>query len=270
MTVSNNEHIELAISPTFAAISDIGIRHAENEDSVCIRLFDKNGIKYHVMAVCDGLSSTVAAGIASDTAAKTCVNALAEMINASAPNPMGCMVKAIQQAHSAVCDLGIKGNEDKDPPGTTIVAAVAWKGHAIIAWVGDSRAYLFSNSGAELLTHDHSWINEVVDAGMMSEAEAENSPNAHVITRCLGPVEESSMNTPPQVSVIQKDLPNACRLLLCSDGLWNYGPNPQELAALIAETPTSSNAMEHARALIEIANECGGHDNITVAICDFS
>jgi PPM family protein phosphatase len=266
--VQHNEHLELAISPSFTAISDVGIRHEANDDAVYIRLFERNGVKYHVMAVCDGLSSTVGAGEASDVAAKTCVNILYEMINAGTPNPTACMEHAIHEAHEAVCELDIEPIKGKDPPGTTIVAAVAWRGHAVIGWVGDSRAYLFSDNGNKLLTHDHSWVNEVVDGGLMTFKQASDSPNAHVITRCLGPIEDLSTTVPPEVSVIQTDLPNSCRLMLCTDGLWNYWPEADELARVMTQTQAPVNATAHARSLVKNAKALGGHDNITLAICD--
>lgn len=265
--LSINEHVEHAICSTFAAVSDIGKRHTTNDDSACIRMLDKNGVVFYIMAVCDGLSSTVGANAAARAAAETTVQELYDMINTGAPNPANCMVRAVQSAHNAVCQLTIAPVQGKDPPGTTVVAAVAWKGHAVVGWVGDSRAYLFSETDAKLLTHDHSWINEVVDGGMMSLTEAAQSPNAHVITRCLGPVETIN---PPEVSVVEVDLPARSRLVLCTDGLWNYVPDPHEFAELMSEAPQSASTTDHARALVNLCNEFGGHDNITLAICDFN
>lgn len=267
---SENHHVEQEISRSFAAATDRGIKHLNNEDAFAIKKLEHKGMAFYIMVVCDGLSSAEGASMASTVAADTTAGSLAQMIASDAPNPGQCVVKAIEQAHAAVCNLHIDPTDDKDAPGTTIVAAVAWKGHAVIGWVGDSRAYLFSREGGRLLTRDHSWVNEVVDSGLMTESQAQRSGNTHVITRCLGPSENLDATIPPEVPVVETVLPDRCRFVLCSDGLWNYASNPGHLATLMDEAPSSATALGYAKTLIDSAIKMGGHDNITVAICDIS
>ena len=119
-----------------------------------------------------------------------------------------------------------------------------------------------------MITRDHSWVNDVVDNGLMSEADALRSPMAHAIVRCLGGPAPDTISFADQTdlaSVVRCILPAGSRLLLCSDGLWNYAQTVDEIADLVrsaeAETP-----LETARRLVRYAIACGGKDNITAAI----
>src|SRR5581483_8883710 len=117
-----------------------------------------------------------------------------------------------------------------------------------------------------LLTHDHSWINEVVDAGEMSEEEAILSRRAHEITHCLGRLETENPTDPVDPPVISFTLPEQARLLLCSDGLWNYATSAKEVIELVRESPADSDALACCRRLVEFALSHGGKDNVTVAM----
>jgi serine/threonine protein phosphatase PrpC len=172
-----------------------------------------------------------------------------------------------------VCDLP----EDPDvfpnpaktqPPGCTLVAALVRGQRATIGWVGDSRAYRFGPDLAQLLTHDHSWFNAVVESGEMTREEAAASPNANAILQAIGPLnfDESAPPDPPTPDVVNCDLLSGHTLLLCSDGLWKYAPEPRALAALVAEKARGTAPIDLSRHLVDFANTRGGTDNVTAAI----
>src|SRR5262249_27792438 len=131
--------------------------------------------------------------------------------------PEAAMLAAIHAANEAVRGLPCLPDSAKDPPATTIVAALVLAGVATIGWVGDSRAYWFAPEGVGVITHDHSWVNDVVEAGEMTEEEALHAPEAHAITRCLGAfrAEDSDISAEPSMTTFP--LPAGVRLLLCSD-----------------------------------------------------
>jgi serine/threonine protein phosphatase PrpC len=170
------------------------------------------------------------------------------------------MGTAILAGHEAICALMPAGTGLDHRPLTTIVAALASSDMATIGWVGDSRAYLLSGS-ARLLTRDDSWVNWAVEHGNLTEAEAMRSPNAHVIVQCLGDPED-----PPEPHIMTATLSPGEKLLLCSDGLWNYAPTPSALTALTSELSAETPAITQCRALVKFANASGGRDNITAAM----
>jgi serine/threonine protein phosphatase PrpC len=150
------------------------------------------------------------------------------------------------------------------PPSCTIVTAIVQPGGTTVGWLGDSRAYRLHGEGVVTpITEDHSWATKQVASGAMSLADAHSDPRAHVITRWLGP-DAPDLDAP----VVTVALEPGDRLLLCSDGLWNYVETPEALAALIAERAPAASAAGLARTLVAYARDCGGHDNITVAVSD--
>ena len=140
--------------------------------------------------------------------------------------------------------------------GTTIVACLADDDTMSFAHVGDSRAYLIRNGQLSRITNDHSWVFEQVQAGMLTEAEAEKHPLRNVITRALG----GALSVSPDASEIEVrpgDL-----YLLCSDGLTGMVPEPEILRVV-----TTNQDLEKAcQELIDTANERGGLDNITAIL----
>jgi serine/threonine protein phosphatase PrpC len=126
---------------------------------------------------------------------------------------------------------------------------------ASIGWVGDSRAYWISPGHNRQLTRDHSWVNEMAPSDVKP-----NSAQMHAITRWLGhgaPQEEPC--------VIEFEIPGPGALLLCTDGLWNYAPETDSLAALVID----GEAIEVTRGLVNFARAQGGVDNITAVLLQF-
>lgn len=259
------DHIEVVLAPAFAAVTDRGKRHANNQDDVALSRDDIGGEEASVIVVCDGVSSAQEADRASALAAAAARDALRDSLRAGTFGE-NAMAAAMRAAHEAARTIPYRrDHETLGPPGTTIVAAVVVGGTLTVGWVGDSRAYWMGPGEARLLTRDHSWVNEMVDAGEMTEADALRSKQAHAITRCLGPLNGDPPDDVPVPSVVSLTPPPGGLLLVCSDGLWNYAPAPADLAALIRQAP-AGDALGLSRRLVEFALAQGGRDNITAAV----
>lgn len=166
---------------------------------------------------------------------------------------------AVLQAAARVAGRSIFDAAQADPRlqgmGTTLTALLFHRDRAHFAHVGDSRAFLYREGKVEQLTEDHSWIAEQVKAGVMSEAEARESKFRHIITRSVGferEVEVDLLGVPV--------LPGDC-FVLCSDGMSNY-VEADELARVLATTYYR----KVPQLLVDIANDRGGDDNITVVL----
>jgi PPM family protein phosphatase len=140
--------------------------------------------------------------------------------------------------------------------GTTVVACMADNEIMSFAHVGDSRAYLIRDKHLSRVTNDHSWVFEQVQAGMLTEAEAEKHPLRNVITRALG----GALQVNPDASEIE--IRTGDVYLLCSDGLTGMVPE-DEILRLVTENENLEDACQH---LIEEANERGGLDNVTAVL----
>lgn len=255
------DHIEIVCASNLAAVTDRGKRHAINQDDVVIeRVMDSQ-----VMIVCDGVSSAQDADTASRLAAMAMRDSLRDSLTAGAEVRVA-LGNAVRKAHEAVLTIPYqRDHETLGPPGTTLIAAVVQDQTLTVGWVGDSRAYWVTAGGAELLTRDHSWVNEMVDSGQMTEEKALRSSQAHAITRCIGPLNGDEPADVPEPSVASYPLPPDCQVIVCSDGLWNYVPTPKDLAILVQQSP-ETDALTLARHLVSFALGSGGRDNITAAV----
>ena len=139
--------------------------------------------------------------------------------------------------------------------GTTVVCTLVRDGRAYICHAGDSRAYLFHTGRLHQLTHDHSYVQELVDCGTITPEEAEHHPQKNIITRALG-VDYRLGPDCTSVVVVKGDM-----LLLCSDGLTNALPL-ERIEKILARAPFYD-LPDH---LIEAANAAGGPDNITALL----
>jgi protein phosphatase len=139
--------------------------------------------------------------------------------------------------------------------GTTLTAMLIHAGKAHLVHAGDSRCYMFRDGQLRQLTDDHSWIAEQLKAGAISEAEAKSSKYRHVITKSIG----FERDTDADLKSVPVS-PGDC-FLLCSDGMSNYVEHG-ELERIIAMTWYRSLPQR----LIEMANDRGGDDNITVVV----
>jgi serine/threonine protein phosphatase PrpC len=147
-----------------------------------------------------------------------------------------------------------------DGMGTTIVAAIATNGFATMAHIGDSRGYIFNESGFSQITEDHSLVNELVRTGQISKEDAEHHPRKNVLLRALGTERTVEMDI-KTITFEEGDI-----LLLCSDGLSNKVSETEMADILVKEAGLE----QKADTLIRLANDYGGEDNITLAIVEFS
>jgi PPM family protein phosphatase len=253
--------MELAVDADLAALSDRGNRYRKgcmiNQDAAIAARF-RDGAA--VLAVADGVSSSNGAERAS-AAAVAALRYVLESIGESEP-PVAAMRRAVAAAHEAVKAVRVANADPaKDPPESTIAAALVRDGKATLGWVGDSRVYMISGRGGRLLTRDDSWLAEVLQAGTMTREKAQADRRAHSITQCLG-----MPDTELAIHVEQFSVKAGAWILLCTDGLWNYLEDGFRLAGALAELPPATDALTCCRRLALIANESGGHDNISVAM----
>ena len=147
------------------------------------------------------------------------------------------------------------------PPSCTLIAATATADRAQLLSVGDCRAFWLPDEGEpRALTEDDSWASEQIAAGAMTAEQAYSDHRSHVITRWLGA--DSDLSWEPRC--VELVAPGPGRLVLCSDGLWNYATTAPELAAAAGHgTPLAT-----CQRLVKFAMRGGGHDNVTVVVID--
>lgn len=252
--VAARKHVALSSDAHLAVVSDIGRRHATNEDTGSVLRCPNNMI---VLVVADGVSTSTDAASASDVTVKAITNTL---LAASEDADMSQAVRsAIATANQGVIDLPFAGG-DKDGPETTVVVALCRGDRIAIGWAGDSRAYLIGPDSEEQLTRDDSWIEEVVSDGKMLKEQALADRRAHAVTQVLGMRDQQL-----DIHVVERELPGDRALLLCSDGLWNYFQEQGEIAAALRHC-NGKDALSQCQYLVDEANKRGGQDNVTVAL----
>lgn len=243
-----------------AAVSDRGLVHTRNEDAFALEVIGDHRI---AAVVCDGISSSSAGDVAARSAARAAADVLVAALDAPAGDPETATVQAAAAAHGAVQDVPWTTRTDRGMPSCTLVSAMCRDGEIVIGSAGDSRAYWLQDGGVQQLTVDDSWAQEQVIAGRMAPEQALADPRAHSITNWIGP---DAPQRRPRVVVHRPARPG--RLLLCSDGLWNYASTAGRLGELIEALPTGASAAAVARALVDMAVSRGGRDNITVVVID--
>lgn len=250
------------------AICDQGLCRDHNEDATAVASGTVGGEPWGVLVVCDGVSSSMHAGQASSIASRVACDALAHFARSGDMEyeaAAGAVAAAIHAAHVAVCVQKIE-HVGGLAPGTTIVAGLVYRRRLTVGWVGDSRAYWVSAGGAELLTRDHSWVNEAVGRGFLTEEQALREPMAHAITKCLGPLEVGDTLDLVEPDVRARELPGPGHIVLCTDGLWNYFPGAGDVAALVRAAGPGATPAAIARLLVGHALVRGGQDNVAVAV----
>ena len=260
-TFEGRDHEELNLG-SVAGVTDRGIRHERNEDAFALATAETPAGPAVIAVVCDGVSSADRPDEASLEAARAAVYELAEAAQAGADLPAASL-QAIESARDAVIGLS---EDPEETPAATYVSAVVTPGTITLCWMGDSRAYWLSAGPepmAQLLTRDDSLAEEMVAQGLLPEADALESPQAHVVTRWIG---IGAREAEPHVE--QFIPPGRGALLVCSDGLWNYDPDGGKLATLAMPTALD-NPRAAATALLLFALEGGGVDNITVAVVPY-
>jgi len=243
------------------ALSDVGRTRDHNEDSYVsnsdLRLF----------AVADGMGGHLGGERASRMAVEILEDEVGRALTLAAPaakptllEPPGkspvamALRKAVSEATRAIWDLSQRDSE-LSGMGTTLTGLLLSDTKATIAHVGDSRAYLFRHGKVRQLTDDHSWIAEQVRAGLLSADDALTSRFRNIITRSVG--FEQSVN--PDIITLAVEAGDC--FLLCSDGLSNH-VTPDDMSEILS----TRFYVEAPQALIDLANDRSGDDNITAVV----
>jgi PPM family protein phosphatase len=242
-----------------AAVSDRGLVHGRNEDAFALEVIGDRCIA----VVCDGISSSSAGDVAARSAARAAADVLVAALDIPGGDAEAATVEAAAAAHSVVQEVPWTTRVDRAMPSCTLVSALCRDGEIVIGSAGDSRAYWIEGGSVRQLTVDDSWAQEQVDTGRVGPEQAFADPRAHSITNWIGP---DAPHRRPRVVVHRPARPG--RLLLCSDGLWNYTPTADRLGELVEALPSGASAAAVARALVDMAVSRGGRDNITVVVAD--
>ena len=232
--------------------TDLGRKRDHNEDSYLL----ETGLGLFVVA--DGMGGHQAGEQASRLAVEVMDREVKEAFRdgqlGRGTNPGELLSQSARTAGAAIYDAA-QASLEMNGMGTTLTALLVHRDRAYIAHVGDSRCYLFRDGRCVQLTDDHSWVSEQLRAGLLTEEEAKESRFRHVITRSVGFEREVQ----PDANAVRIE-PGDC-FLLCSDGLSNYLEG-EELAKILSAT-YYSRAPE---LLVEVANDRGGDDNVTVLL----
>jgi PPM family protein phosphatase len=228
--------------------TDVGRRRDHNEDAFVTFETDDGAL---VLVVADGMGGHQAGEVASAMA----IEILQRELTRPTAEPSEALRAAIELANQEVWAEAARDPE-KSGMGSTIVAAIIHENQAFLANAGDSPAYLVREGQTDQITRDHGLVAEQVELGVISEEVAAHHPYRHILTRCLGAEEHVEVEIyPPRV------LQSGDVLVLCSDGLTEH-VSKREVAALT----TSPDPDEVAKGLVDVANQRGGHDNITVVV----
>jgi serine/threonine protein phosphatase PrpC len=263
---AGRDHVELDAGPV-AGVTDRGVRHHRNEDAMALAATVTPDGAAVVAVVCDGVSTSARPDEASLAGVRAAARSLLAAVRAG-EDPLTASPAAARAAADAVAGLA---GPPGDPPAATFVSAVVTPAAVTVCWLGDSRAYWLAEAGSQQLTTDDAILG-------------------HVVTRWLG---ADSRDAEPHVLRFEPPGPGA--LLLCSDGLWNYLPDPAALAQRALPALTASQAppaltanqappaltasqappgaltgpLAAARELASFAIDAGGADNVTVVLAPF-
>lgn len=247
-----------------AALTHPGMKGKNNEDRFAVSAFRINAQPATpvVLAI---LSDGIGGHRAGEVASELAVNIISQVVaDSDGQNPLHILEEAIHQASTAIHQ---QAQQNLGQAGMGATCACAWilGSQLHIATVGDSRVYLMRAGTIQQLSTDHTWIQEALDRGLIQSDQVEGHPNAHVIRRYLGSA------TPPEVDFRMRlnssqdliaegvQLAAGDRVLLCSDGLTDLVDDTEILTAFENDT-----LEEAGQKLIDLANQRGGHDNITL------
>ena len=235
--------------------TDVGKKRAANEDYLG-KADTPNG---RVVVVCDGMGGHVGGATASHIAVETILEFLRENFR---NDPREAIGEAIDAANQAILNHA-RTHPELTGMGSTCVLLIVRNGKVYIGHVGDSRIYLVRSKTIRQLTVDHSYVQELVDAGAISKEQAEHHPRKNEITNALG-----IPNMKPATVREEPISPEAGDVfLLCSDGLSNM-VDDKHIAHIAGNLEMTT--QQRANTLVQRANDNGGLDNITCALVEFS
>lgn len=239
-----------------AGYTDIGLRRAHNEDHIG---FNQN---LGIAVLADGMGGHQAGEVAAEMAVTSVLESLQNLIKSQNAVPITSS-QILEYVSHTISDSNCKifeaaeAREERKGMGTTVVAAVIKGFRCYAGHVGDSRLYLFRSRTLTRMTRDHSLVQDLIDKGFYTEAEARDAHVGHVVTRALG------TRADVEVDTVYHDLEPGDVLMLCSDGLSDMVPDWQ-IEDTLCDYHGDLN--ETAKKLITLANRHGGKDNVSVIL----
>ena len=229
---------------------DIGKVRSSNQDAFFVGEIAKDTV---VAIVCDGMGGANAGNVASETAVKLIFEYIANSFrkNMSLIDISNLLKNAVKSVNMEIFDI-VSKNSMLSGMGTTAVIAIVTEKFAVIANVGDSRAYLVNNKISQI-TRDHSIVQTLIESGKITEEDAKIHPRKNVITRAIGAEEDVAVDC----DIIDLNIGDS--VLLCTDGLSNF-VDEAEILKIFKKNDISKVADK----LVTLANANGGGDNITV------
>jgi PPM family protein phosphatase len=240
-----------------ASLSDVGCQRENNEDSYLYwepaadRELQRKG---RLAVIADGMGGYEGGQEASRLAVET-VREVYE--NVVGDNPHAALLEAFARAHERIQSYAVRHPEFRGM-GTTCTALVIRGRQLYFAHVGDSRLYLVRGDNIARLTRDHSYVGRLVESGIVRPEDAEKHPQRHILTAALGAGIEVAAIQSAQPGLVLQDFDD---LLLCTDGLWGVVSDQELEKAVKGSTPA-----ECCAALVKLALQRGGPDNITVQV----
>lgn len=239
-----------------AGLSDLGCQRENNEDSFLYwepESKEEFSLKGRLAVIADGMGGHEGGQEASRMAVETVREVYRRVVR---DNPQTALVESFAAAHNRIVDYA-----EQHPAfhgmGTTCTALVVRGGQLYFAHVGDSRLYLIRGDQISRLTRDHSYVGRLVESGIVRAEDAETHPQRHILTAALGAGMDVAIDGSEQGIALQE----GDDLLLCTDGLWSVVSEQELETAINGHTPAESCA-----ALVELARERGGPDNITLQV----
>ena len=235
-------------------LTDTGKVRSHNEDSVTIV---RNGSGEYLLVVADGMGGHRAGEVASSLA----VTHLGKRF--SGASSIGSMLDAVNWLNDNVSEINeaileyAKNHFDSTGLGTTLVLALLTKDYLIFGNIGDSSGFVIKNHKLHKVTHDHTLVNLLVEAGDLTEEEAKVHPKRNVLMKALGAAEKVELD----IFEVEKDVD---ALLLCSDGLTTM-MTKEQIEKILEEDLTIE---EKVAKMIKKCNARGGNDNISIALLD--
>ncbi|MGN6728367.1 MAG: PP2C family protein-serine/threonine phosphatase [Rhodanobacteraceae bacterium] len=227
----------------FGHATHVGLRRAHNEDT-----YWADGA-LGLWLVADGMGGHEYGEVASAIARDTLVREVGEGRNLS---------DAIRAADEAIIALSQRRSAGL-PMGTTVAALRAQGDDYEVAWVGDSRVYLWQNDALQQLSQDHSYVQELVAQGAISAEQARNHPHRNMVTQALGITDPQQLHLETRTGKLEPGM----QFLICSDGLTEE-VDDEAIATLLARNELA--AQECVEHLVLAALDSGGSDNITVLL----
>ena len=233
--------------------TDVGRKRNNNQDCFLIKELGENLI---LMIVCDGMGGAAGGSEASTTAANEFAAYIEQQLQiGKTESYLTVLENALEKANKSVGDMA-KSSKELNGMGTTLVCAVFDGESYYCLWVGDSRIYAITANGLSQISHDHSFVQTLVDSGTITPDEAKVHPNRNIITKAVG----TDSTIAGDVSKIEAQ--NVKGLMLCTDGLCGYVEEAEITKICLGE----EDAQKCCECLVDVANNAGGPDNITVVV----